>query len=136
MDACASGINNAGQVVGSEWTSYSPAVDPGFLWQNGVTTDLTGQVPVGSLVPDTGEAINDAGQIVGYGNSPADGSSLALLLTPNSSLASFLITSPSTATAGDTVTFTVTARSESGATVSDYTGTVSFTSSDWQAGLP
>src|SRR5207245_11547584 len=37
---------------------------------------------------------------------------------------------------GDTVTFTVTALSDSGTTLTDYTGTVTFFSSDWQAGLP
>jgi probable HAF family extracellular repeat protein len=135
-DGIAHGINNAGQVVGQEWSIYSGAIDPGFLWQNEVTTDLAGQVPAGALVPDAAQAINDAGQIVGYGTSPADGSVHALLLTPNSSLGSFVITGPQAATAGDAVAFTVTAWSDSGTTVTDYTGTVSFSSSDWQAGLP
>jgi uncharacterized membrane protein len=133
-DAFAYDINSAGQVVGFGW-NYGPAVGPGFLWQNGVKT-LTGQVPVGSLVPDAAQAINDAGQIVGWGNSPEDGSYHATLLTPNSSLDSFLVTSPQAATAGDAFSFTVTARSDSGTTLTDYTGTVSFSSSDWQAGLP
>ena len=57
-------INNASQVVGSA----SPA-GPAVLWQHGTLTDLNTLIPVSSgwhLVAAT--AINNAGQIVGYGS--------------------------------------------------------------------
>jgi probable HAF family extracellular repeat protein len=74
------GINNSGQVVG-----YSGAAtgDRAFLWQDGVMTDLS----TVSGVSGTGwslieaAAINDAGQIVGYGRNP-QGVDSAFILTP------------------------------------------------------
>ena len=48
----------------------------------------------------------------------------------------FDVTADSTATAGDTVNFTVTAKDGAGNTVPTYTGTVGFTSSDPQAAVP
>src|SRR5204862_7109447 len=101
------------------------------LWQSGTAADLNGLVPSGSGALEQAQAVNDAGQIV------ANGYGLAYLLTPNSALNSFAVSGlPSSATAGDPVTFTVTALSDSGTTLTDYTGTVTFSSSDWQADLP
>ena len=48
----------------------------------------------------------------------------------------FLITLPSSATAGTSFTMNVTAQDESGKTVTNYAGTITFTSSDGQAVLP
>ena len=72
----ARGINNAGQVVGD-------SDNRAFLWQDGVMTDLN----TVSGIAGTGwnlavaTAINDAGQIVGYGNNPL-GAESAFILTP------------------------------------------------------
>jgi probable HAF family extracellular repeat protein len=63
----AAAINNAGQVVG-RYATPSGAVHAA-LWQNGVMTDLNDLLPPGSgwtLTEAT--AINDQGQIVGYGS--------------------------------------------------------------------
>ena len=74
------GINNAGQVVG---TSDAATGRSAFLWQNGTMTDLSTVVGVAgtgwSLRHAT--AINDVGQIVGYGMNP-QGEEHAFLLTP------------------------------------------------------
>jgi probable HAF family extracellular repeat protein len=77
------GINSAGQVVGA---SYIPsgAVHAAFWDSDGTITDLNTQIP-----PDSGwelgaaTAINDAGQIVGWGRLNG-GFNRAFLLTPNS----------------------------------------------------
>lgn len=148
----ANDINNAGHVVGSslridtyydyyltydeygdpyyEWYSYTVDTYDAALWQNGTAVDLNSLVSTGSGALEQGQAINDAGQIA------ANGYGQAYLLTPSSALNSFLISGPSTATAGDPVTFTVTALSDAGTALTDYTGDVTFSSSDWQAGLP
>lgn len=66
------GINNAGQIVGSSQTEfYVPSKSSAFLWEGGVMTDL-------SLLPEVraggwdslrgANAINELGQIVGYGS--------------------------------------------------------------------
>lgn len=148
----ANDVNNAGHVVGSslridtyydyyvyydeygdpyyEWYSYTVDTSDAALWQNGMAVDLNSLVSTGSGGLEQAQAVNDAGQIA------ANGYGQAYLLTPSSALNSFLISGPSTATAGDPVTFTVTALSDAGTTLTDYTGTVTFSSSDWQAGLP
>ena len=54
-------INNLGQVVGSSG-------HPGFLWQDGVMTDLNDLIPPGAGWDiRVARAINDSGQIAGYG---------------------------------------------------------------------
>jgi probable HAF family extracellular repeat protein len=72
----AHGINSSGQVVGWATTSiYQPI--HASLWQNGVQIDLNSQIPADSgWVLYYAGAINDFGQIVGYGNKGA------FLLTP------------------------------------------------------
>ena len=71
-------INDARQVVGRSWaTGFGRA----FIWQNGVMTDLNDLI---QSVPEVwiavGTAINNAGQIAGYGS--VQGHVSALLLTP------------------------------------------------------
>ena len=87
-DSAAIAINASAQVVGSSGNHA-------FVWQNGVMTDLNGQLPVGSgWELGTAWSINDGGQIVGDGI--VNGATHAFLLTPSSSLDSFIISGPST----------------------------------------
>jgi probable HAF family extracellular repeat protein len=66
----ATAINNSGQVVGG-----AQAINPdgttawhGFLWQNGVMTDLNSNLPANSgWVLQSAQDVNDSGQITGYG---------------------------------------------------------------------
>jgi len=84
----ATGINNAGQVVGEADTlSHAFA----FLYSNGQMLDLNSLIS-----PDSGWnlgqafALNDVGQIVGYGSDPS-GQSRAFLLTPVPEPTSFML---------------------------------------------
>jgi probable HAF family extracellular repeat protein len=70
------GINNAGQVVGQNGVNHA------FLYSNGVMTDLNSLIdPASGWTLEDANAINDNGQIVGYGIGP-DGNADAYLLTP------------------------------------------------------
>jgi probable HAF family extracellular repeat protein len=66
-DSYANAINGAGQIVGISRTSGDGALHA-FLWEKGAMTDLNQLLPADSgweLLEAT--AINDSGQIVGYG---------------------------------------------------------------------
>lgn len=77
------GINDSGQVVGYAYTSNNSA-QPAFLYSNGRMTDLNSLLPAGSgWTLTSARAINNAGDIVGYGVNPA-GQTHAFLLTPDS----------------------------------------------------
>jgi probable HAF family extracellular repeat protein len=82
----ARGINNAGQAVG-QGISYDEvndvSIQRALLWQNGSMTDLSTAVGVAGTGWSLAEAtaINDLGQIVGYGTN-AQGESHAFMLTP------------------------------------------------------
>lgn len=72
-------INDAGQVVGNARNAASQ--NRAFLWENGQMKDLNNLIPAGSgwaLV--SAEAINQRGQIVGFG--VINGQTHAFLLTP------------------------------------------------------
>jgi probable HAF family extracellular repeat protein len=75
----ASGINNAGKVVGTAQTSTG--VDHAFLWYSGIMTDLNSKLqPNSGWVLSSAWAINNSGQIVGFG--AYQGHNEAFLLTP------------------------------------------------------
>lgn len=74
-------INDSGQVVGGAYTALFSA--RAFVWQNGVMKDLNDLiVPNSGWVLQGGTAINNAGQIVGYG--VRNGEFRGVLLTPRS----------------------------------------------------
>jgi probable HAF family extracellular repeat protein len=65
IDAFATGINNRGQVVGNDYDS-SFNWSHGFIWQDGVMTDLNTLIPADSnLLVISASNINDRGQISG-----------------------------------------------------------------------
>jgi len=80
-DTRATGINNAGQIVG---LSDLKNTHHAFLYSDGTMTDLNELIDPGSgwILYDA-NGINDAGQIVGEGASP-DGELHAFVLTPDS----------------------------------------------------
>lgn len=77
-------INSKGQIVGNSFPCASGPDGPahGFLWQNGLMTDLNAFVPPGSsLTLSFAGFINDRGEIAGVGVLP-DGNGHAVLLVP------------------------------------------------------
>lgn len=71
------GINDGGQIVGTAATSSG--TDHAFLYTNGMMTDLNSLIdPSSGWVLKTASAINDNGQIVGWGEK--DGETRAFLL--------------------------------------------------------
>ncbi|HEY6385398.1 MAG TPA: hypothetical protein VIX91_06925 [Candidatus Acidoferrum sp.] len=96
----ATGLNNRGQVVGNDFNSSFDWTH-GFIWQEGVMTDLNTLIPSDSnLSIISASNINDRGQISGMGTvvaGPHTGEIHAYLLTPSderiaSSMADFLRT--------------------------------------------
>lgn len=75
----ANGINNRGQVVGR--SIAAGGADHAFIWHKGVMADLNNSIPSNSgwLLLEAA-AINDAGEIVGFGL--INGQTRAFLLTP------------------------------------------------------
>lgn len=75
-------LNDRAQVVGNCRNSQIPNDLRGFLWQDGVMTDLNDLVPAElGIVIDRAKAINNAGQILTDGND-AYGNAVTFLLTP------------------------------------------------------
>jgi probable HAF family extracellular repeat protein len=100
--AFATGINNRGQVVGSDFDS-SFSWSHGFIWKNDVTTDLNTLIPADSnLFIIAASNINERGQISGMATvvtGPDAGNIHAILLTPvdgriGESMADFARTHP------------------------------------------
>lgn len=120
-------INNNEQVVG-----YGS-----LLWQGGTWIDLNSLLkPSLGWTISGAAALNDLGQVIGQGT--FNNQTQAYLMSPDpSQLFRLVVTGfPSPTNAGVAGSFTVTAVDGSGATASGYTGTIHFTSSDAQAGLP
>jgi probable HAF family extracellular repeat protein len=100
--AFATGINNRGQVVGNNFDSNFNW-SHGFIWQDGVMTDLNTLIPADSdLFIISASNINERGQISGMGtvlSGPHAGDIHAYLLTPTdgrigASMADFARTHP------------------------------------------
>jgi probable HAF family extracellular repeat protein len=100
--AFATGINNRGQVVGNNFDANFNW-SHGFIWQDGVMTDLNALIPADSnLFIISASNINEAGQISGMGTvlkGPHAGDIHAYLLTPTNehigaSMADFARTHP------------------------------------------
>ena len=74
--------NSKGQIVGNSF-SCEGGPSHGFLWQNGVMTDLNALLPPGSSVTPWGDGavINDRGEIASLNVLP-DGSLHAFLMVP------------------------------------------------------
>jgi probable HAF family extracellular repeat protein len=85
LDAFATGINNLGQVVGNDFDSNFNW-SHGFIWQNGVMTDLNTLIPADSnLSVISASNINERGQISGMATvltGPHAGNIHAYLATP------------------------------------------------------
>jgi probable HAF family extracellular repeat protein len=74
--------NNLGQIVGASGDNLSlPYNNRGVLWDNGQVHDLTAMLPPGWQIISA-QAINDQGQIVGWGSFEGDSRVRGLLLTP------------------------------------------------------
>jgi len=90
FDAFATGINNLGQVVGNDFdfdSNFNSLFwSHGFIWQNGVMTDLNTLIPADSnLSIISASNINERGQISGMAtvvNGPDAGNIHAYLATP------------------------------------------------------
>jgi probable HAF family extracellular repeat protein len=104
--AFATGINNRGQVVGSTFNSIGWS--HGFIWQDGVLTDLNTLNPEESnLYIIAASNINERGQISGMAmvmSGPDEGKIHAILLTPvegriDVSMADFARTHPPSSSA-------------------------------------
>ena len=77
------GINNTGQVVGDALTSAVFPTFHAFLWQSGHMYDLNDMVSASSgWVLQVASAINDTGQIAGWGYRIDETGTSAFLLTP------------------------------------------------------
>ncbi|MGP0063865.1 MAG: DUF4082 domain-containing protein [Isosphaeraceae bacterium] len=74
--------------------------------------------------------------VTGLGSPMANLVANSLVGTSTASYDKLVLTAPATATAGTPFSLTVTAETSSGATDTGYVGTIQFTSSDVQAGLP
>jgi probable HAF family extracellular repeat protein len=81
VESVASAINDNGQVTGQSCDAKENC--RGFLWQDGVMTDLNTLVPADSALdlPDPAD-INSRGEIVGLGVRKSTGELRAFLLTP------------------------------------------------------
>ena len=104
MQGAADAVNASGQVVG---TSFTPAGESAFIYEDGVLTDLNQLLPAGSGWQLAAAIdINDAGQIVGQGMHDGEGRGFLLTpTTPTADLELSMAASPQALLAGTTATF-------------------------------
>ena len=127
-------VVTVGQSVGLTWsttntTSCTSSASPSESDWSGLQATNGSK----SVSPLSAGTINYTLMCTGAGGS---GSGAASVTAKNASATHFSISAPSTATAGTAFNFTVTAFDASNNPVSDYAGTVHFSSSDSKATLP
>ena len=122
------GINNLGAIVGNSG-SVGGVGGVAFLYANGTMTDLNTLVSLPGVTLTSAWGINDLGQIVANGSD-----NRAYLLTPLSY--HLIVTLAPAVDAGYPASMTVTMVDSNNNTVTGYSGTVSFSSSDGAAVLP
>lgn len=112
-NSTANGLNSAGQVVGYSYINTTSLYTHAFLYSNGSMLDLNDLiVSAGNWSLNGATAINDTGQIVGYGLNPSN-QLHAFLLNPLP-LGPQIITGPANqfVRTGDTATFSVVAEGQ------------------------
>jgi probable HAF family extracellular repeat protein len=87
------GMNNLGQVVGNIYISDGPnSIEHAILYSNGVMTDLNDLLPPGSgWTLNEATAINDSGQIVGYGTFNGQEAGFLMTTTPTPEPSTFAL---------------------------------------------
>lgn len=120
----------------SSLDATSPTEVMTTLYKNatsGIFHDVTSGYSVGSTTYYAGTGFD---YVTGLGTPKANLVVGALVGTPATPVDHLAVSAPTTSTAGASFTITVTAQTPAGATDASYLGTVHFTSSDTQAGLP
>jgi probable HAF family extracellular repeat protein len=80
-DCQGNAINDSGEIVGTASNAYNNF--SAFVYSNGVLTDLNTLIsPNSGWILTDATAINDQGDIAGYGYAPGIGDRAAFLLTP------------------------------------------------------
>lgn len=130
IGSSANGINDEGVLVGTTGRGVP------FVYNNGVVTNLQSVLAGNSgFTLDNAISINDNGQILATGTNAA-GAEHTLLLNPTATPTLSVSGFPSTTTAGAAQKLTVTVLNPDGTVDTGYTGTIQFSSTDAQAGLP
>ena len=75
-------INNQGQIVGLSCVDTTFSSCRGFLWQDGLMTDLNNLIQPGNLSIYTANDINSSSEIAGVAVDSATGESLAMIAVP------------------------------------------------------
>ncbi|BCU78627.1 hypothetical protein llg_33420 [Luteolibacter sp. LG18] len=148
-------VNQAPAITSANTTSFTATqagtftvTTTGFPTNASMTISSSGSLPSGVTFTDNG---NGTATLAGTPASGTDGSypltitasngvspqaSQSFTLVVKPPVDHFTVTAPANATAGTAVNVTVTALDAANAVVANYQGTVHFTSSDVQAGLP
>jgi probable HAF family extracellular repeat protein len=134
----ATDINDSGHVVGAMKLSAAPSSQRGFVYKDGVATNLNSLVPAGSGLTITGAwGINNAGQIAASAVDAA-GTSHAVVLTPAAdtpavSVNDVTVTEGNTGTQSAAFTVTLSAASLQPVTVNFSTADGTAAGGDYQA---
>ncbi len=126
-------ISNSGIIVGD--SDVDTGIRHGFVYFNGAMYNLNDLIPDESgFVIKSATGVNEKGQIVGNGGFGYNGDGRAYVLTPNA--VRLQVSAVPNTSAGAPFDLTVTALDMFGNAVPGYTGTVNFSSTDWNASLP